>query len=259
LYRCPRIQADLEDFHDRIRSVVERAWAEWRAIAGFRTESGYGPLLYPRTIANIMFDAIARNALAEFAADPSVHLVIEAQTIKLFFRGAVYARFKKGDDNKLGQNIPTQAALAFEFVDGFFPGLPAETAKVEFIWLANEINTQLEHVLVVARDGDRLLWDYEIGPAPAAGTGTVIPFPEPPTPPPPAGDGDDLVTPKTPAPGLKKPGETEYRPCQRQEICCASRGNDWDSRKRRRRLALGFRSPCFPELRMEWQPLIVRC
>ena len=155
-----QVQADLEDFHDRIRSVVERAWAEWRAIAGFRTESGYGPLLYPRTIANIMFDAIARNALAEFAADPSVHLVIEAQTIKLFFRGAVYARFKKGDDNKLGQNIPTQAALAFEFVDGFFPGLPAETAKVEFIWLANEINTQLEHVLVVARDGDRLLWDY---------------------------------------------------------------------------------------------------
>ena len=200
-----QVQADLEDFHERIRSVVERAWAEWRAIAAFRAENNFTPFLYSRTVANLMFDAIARNAIAEFAGDPSVHVEIETQTIKLFFRGAVFARFKKVDDNKLGQNIPTQAALAFEFVEGAFPGLPAETAKVEFIWLANEINTRLEHVLVVARDGDRLLWDYEIGAIPAAGAGTVIPFPEPPTPPPPAGEGDDLVTPKAPAPGVKKP------------------------------------------------------
>ena len=202
-----QVQADLEDFHHRIRSVVDRAWAEWRAIAAFRAENNYAPFLYSRTVANIMFDAIARNAIAEFAGDTSVHVEVETQTIKLFFRGTVFARFKKGDENKLGQNIPTQAALAFEFVDGVFPGLPAETAKVEFIWLANEINTRLEHVLVVARDGDRLLWDYEIGAESAAGTGTVIPFPEPPTLPAPSGD-DGLVTPKT-TPEIKKPGDTE--------------------------------------------------
>ena len=154
-----------------------------------------------------MFDAIARNAIAEFAGDTSVHMEIETQTIKLFFKSSVLARFKKGDDNKLGQNIPTQAALAFEYVDAVFPGLPAETAKVEFIWLANEINTQLEHVLVVARDGDHLLWDYEIGGAVAAGAGTVIPFPQPPSPPPAPGS-DDLITPKAP-PEIKKPGDAE--------------------------------------------------
>jgi hypothetical protein len=204
-----QVQADLEDFHARIRKVVEQAWTEWRAIAEFRAENNYAPLLYSRTVANLMFDAIARYAIAEFAGDTSVRIEIEAQTIKLFFRGSVLARFKKGDDNKLGQNIPTQAALAFEFVDGIFPGLPPETAKVEFIWVANEINTNLEHVLVVARDGDRLLWDYEIGAVPSAGAGTVIPFPMPPPPPPPAADGEDLITPKAPAPGTKKPGEAE--------------------------------------------------
>lgn len=201
-----QVQADLGDFHQRIRSVVERAWAEWRAIAGFRTDNSYAPFLYSRTIANIMFDAIARNAIAEFGSDSSVHVEIETQTIKLFFGGSVFARFKKGDDNRLGQNIPTQAALAFEYVDAVFPGLPAETAKVEFIWLANEINTQLEHVLVVARDGDELLWDYEIGAA-AAATGTVIPFPQPPLPPAALGS-DELITPKAP-PEIKKPGDAE--------------------------------------------------
>jgi hypothetical protein len=199
------VRASLEKYHPRIRKVVNRAWAEWRAMAAYRADNGFSPFLYSRTVANVVFDGIARNAIAEFASDSTVHVEIEPQTIKLFFKGSVLARFKKGDDNKLGQNIPTQAALAFEFVDGMLPGLPAETAKVEFIWLANEINTRLEHVLVVARDGDRLLWDYEIGD-PAAGSGTIIPFPEPPVPPTPTSD-DDLVKPK--APEVKKPRENE--------------------------------------------------
>lgn len=196
------VHAALQGYHFRIRSVVERAWAEWRAMATFRAENSFDPFLYSRTIANIVFDAIARNAVAEFGDDPTVHIEIEPQTIKLFFKGSVFARFKKGDDNKLGQNIPTQAALAFELVDWMLPGLPAETAKVEFIWLANEINTRLEHVLVVARDGDRLLWDYEIEDRAA---GVVIPFPEPA--PPTKPEDEDLVTPKTPE--VKKPRENE--------------------------------------------------
>ena len=196
----------LEKYHGRIRGVVERAWAEWRAMAAFRAENGFDPFLYSRTVANVVFDAIARYAVAEFASDPSVHVEIEAQTVKLFFKGAVFARFKKGDDNKLGQNIPTQAALAFEYVDAVLPGLPPETAKVEFIWLANDINTRLEHVLVVARDGDQLLWEYEIEDLAAGGAGTVISFPTPPGPPT-QPEGDDLVTPKVP--DVKKPDEQE--------------------------------------------------
>jgi hypothetical protein len=196
------VQRDLQNYHPRIRRVVDQAWAEWRTMAAYRAQNSFAPFLYPRTVANIMFDAIARYAITEFGGDLSVHVDIEPQTIKLFFKGTVFARFKKGDDNKLGQNIPTQAALAFEFVNGMLPGLPAETAKVEFIWLANEINTRLEHVLVVARDGDRLLWDYEIDES--EGASTVIPFPEPPTPQPPT-SSDDLVKPKTPE--VKKPRE----------------------------------------------------
>src|SRR5205809_852376 len=121
------VQDVLRPYHRRIRRVVDRAWAEWRAVATFRTEQSFGPIMYSRTIANYIFDAIARIAIAEFADDASVHLDIEAQTIKFFFKGEVFARFKKGDDSRLGQNIPTQAVLAFTAVDGMFPGLPPET------------------------------------------------------------------------------------------------------------------------------------
>jgi hypothetical protein len=165
-------------------------------VAALRAANDIAPIMYSRTISNDVFDAIARFAIAEFLSDPTVHVEIEAQTIKLFFKSGVCARFKKGNDNKLGQNIPTQAAMAFEEADGHLPGFPPETAKVEFIWLANDINTRLEHVLVVARDGDQLLWDYEIEEAAAGAAGTVIPFPAPT--PPTLPDDDNLVTPKAP-------------------------------------------------------------
>lgn len=200
------VKSTLEPFHPRIRKVVELAWAEFRAVVALRAENGIGPLLYSRTVANEVFDAIARYAIAEFAGDTSVHIEIEAQTIKLFFKGGVCARFKKGDHNKLGQNIPTQAAMAFEDADAQLSWFPAETAKVEFIWLANDLNTTLEHVLVVARDGEHLLWDYEIDEAAGAGGGTIIPFPQPPTPPAPP-SGDELVKPKVP--DVKKPREND--------------------------------------------------
>jgi hypothetical protein len=200
------VKAVLQPFHPQIRGVVERAWAEWRAVAALRATNGMAPVLYSRTITNDVFDAIARNGISEFSATSGVNLKIESQTFKMFFKGSVCARYKRGDNNNLGQNIPTQASLAFESVDGELPGFPPDTSKVEFIWLPNELNTKLEHVLVVARDGDDLIWEYEIEETAASGSGTVIPFPEPPQPLGPSVD-DDLVKPKTP--DVKKPNENE--------------------------------------------------
>lgn len=188
------VQDTLDEFHDRIGRVVAEAWKEWESIARFKSENGYGSVMYPRTIANHVFDAIARLALNEFHSDPSVNVIVEPQTIKLVFKGRVLARFKKGDDSKLGRNVTTQAALNFTDVNQPFPGMPPKTAKVEFIWLPNEINTKLQHVLVVARDNDSLLWDYEIELG-SEGEGSVVPFPAR-KPDFSDGSGDGLVRPK---------------------------------------------------------------
>ena len=81
------VKSILEPYHPRIRSVIELAWAEFRQISELRTQHGIPPVLYSRTVSNDVFDAIARYAIAEFASDPSVHVEIEPQTIKLFFKG----------------------------------------------------------------------------------------------------------------------------------------------------------------------------
>jgi hypothetical protein len=118
--------------------------------------------LYDRTKSNSIFDAIVRHAVKEFFGDDTIQIKMEAQTMKIFFGGMVLARFKKSDENGLGCNIPTQAVLAFTDPEALLPGMSEETAKVEFTWTPNEIWTALESVKVVARDGDTLLWDYDI-------------------------------------------------------------------------------------------------
>ncbi|MFD2500424.1 hypothetical protein ACFSTI_18290 [Rhizorhabdus histidinilytica] len=86
--------------------------------------------------------------------------------------------------------------MAFMDADRTLPGLPPETAKIELIWEPNTIWTKVERVLVVARDGDRLLWEYEI--VGEAGGDAITPL-APVGPDDHSGDGldtSDLVKPK---------------------------------------------------------------
>lgn len=191
------VRAALEPYHDRIRSTVLSGFSEWQSVAKCRTTKGFGPVLYPRTITNYVFDAIARNAMTAFGSDSTVRILDEAQTVKFCFGEVVIGRFKKGDDDHLGQNIPTQAVMDFVCAQQSLPGLPPAAAKVEFIWTLDVLGTRVETVLVVARDRERLLWSYEIEPKePATG---VIPLPAPVEP----DDDRPLVAPKS------KPSEAD--------------------------------------------------
>jgi hypothetical protein len=198
-------RAILGPYHGLIWQIVHEAWAEWRTVQGLRVKHKMPPVLYHRTIANYVFDAVARRAIPAFWAEPRVTVRIEAQTFKIFVRGLLAARFKQGGEDKLGRNIQTQSAMPFMEADGVLPGMPPETAKVEIIWLPNDIRTQIETLLVVARDGDELIWEYEIEDP--RGSAKTIPMPihpiEPPEP-----EAGDLVKPKaTPAPKPKKRSE----------------------------------------------------
>ena len=183
-------KAALTQYHPLIRSIIDDAWAEWRAVQRFREENGFGPVLYTRTPSNYMFDAIARRAIPRLGAEASVMVKLDAQTFKAHVNG-VLVRIKKGGDDNLGCNHPTQTALAFEGAGLQFPGFPPETAKVEIIWLPNDIWTKVEQVLIVARDGDKLIWQYEIEAGDAA---SVEPMPT--KAPDPEIGGSDLVKPK---------------------------------------------------------------
>lgn len=184
------VREALSPYHARIKQAIVAGYAEWLAVSACRAETGFAPVLYQRTVTNYVFDAIARNARTIFGADPSVHVLDESQTVKFCFGQKVIGRFKKGNEDHLGQNIPTQAVLNFVDPQHTLPGFPPEAAKVEFVWASNDLGTEVEVVFVVARDGDRELWSYMIDEA--GEDRGVINFPAPDDP----DDGDPLVKPK---------------------------------------------------------------
>ncbi len=189
-YSEDEVRRALTPYHGRIRSVIEAGLAEWLSISECRTEKGFAPVLYQRTATNYIFDAIARNGRSVFGRDRSVRVLDEAQTVKFCFGDVVIGRFKRGDDENLGQNILTFAVLDYIDPQQTLPGFPPEAAKVEFVWSLNDLGDEIASILVVARDGDRALWSYEID---ADVGGNVIPLP---TPKAPEDDGAPLVTPK---------------------------------------------------------------
>jgi hypothetical protein len=179
-YGEDEVREHLNPYHDRILRVIEQGYGEWASIKRSMASSGTGPVLYPPTTANYVFDAIARHAITEFSADPEVRVYPNAQTVKFCFKDVVLARFKKGDEDNLGRNHPTQAVLDFVSIQSELPGMPPSATKVEVLYTANEIEDRIERVVVAARDGDELLWHYEIVPSAAStssGTGiTLLPM-----------------------------------------------------------------------------------
>lgn len=198
-YSEDEVRAALEPYHSKIRGAVVAGFAEWISIGECRVAKGYAPVLYPRTVSNYVFDAIVRNAMDAFSTDTTVRVIDQVQTAKFCFGNMAIARFKKGDDDNLGQNIQTQAVLEFVDAQQSFPGMPPAAAKIEFIWTPDILGTSVESVLVVARDGDHILWSYELEEEVAVSD--VITFPAP--------SGPDLdpplVTPKV------KPSETDAK------------------------------------------------
>ncbi|MGR8961760.1 hypothetical protein ACU8MP_13095 [Rhizobium leguminosarum] len=171
------VKTALSPYHNQIKQVVAEGYDEWQRIAAFRVISGYSPILYSRTVANYVFDAVARNAQTAFSREKTVRVRQETQTIKFIFASKVIVRFKKGDEDHLGRNIPTQAVLDYLDPQQKLPGFPPEAAKVEIVWTANDIGTAIENVTVVARDGNTLLWSYNIdNEADEVGAG-ILPFP----------------------------------------------------------------------------------
>jgi hypothetical protein len=188
------VKAILVRFETRIRSVVDQAWREWQDFP-FR-----GRFIFPRRArAVIVFDFIARIAVAEFDGDPDVRVDVKKQTVHFLFRDQVFLRFKKGNEKGVGSNIRTQEVLNFIDPQGVIPGLIPEIMKIEIVYTPDKIGIGLQEVAVVARGLQKRIWSYPLDQPSAA----IEPIPtRPPDVTPPA------VVPRQPVPE-EKPSDQE--------------------------------------------------
>ncbi len=164
------IEADvrklLDGLEDDVLEIVHGAWDDWMA-AGLQ-------VLFPRSRAVLMHDFVVRHAMAKWGERADIHFVERDETVKFLIRQLLLLRFKKANGNGLGSNITTQAVLAFTDPQLLLPGIP-DVQKIEVLYELSDLETKIDRVVVVARDGDRKLWEYEIEDR--RGLAPVVPLP----------------------------------------------------------------------------------
>ena len=161
------VETALGGFVARLRAVLDRAMEDWQATPN---KSWF---IHARTRSNIIFDLVARHALAEFDGDTDVHIIRQPQTVKFLFLDRVLTRFKKGNARGVGSNIETQAVMDFVDPQGSFAGLP-DVHRVEIVYQLNVLGTGFAEVAVVARDKRARVWAYPLTGRPSA---DIIPLP----------------------------------------------------------------------------------
>lgn len=160
----------LDEISEQIVSAIREAWEDW--LASDRN----GVWRYKRSRANFVWEQIIERANNALLGDDAVHVIDGHETMKFLVRDTVLFRFKKADETGRSSNVATQLALAFHDHDEDLFGLP-EVQRVEVVYKLNRLETQVDDICVVARNGDQIAWEYSLLDAGEAAV--ALPFPEP--------------------------------------------------------------------------------
>lgn len=139
-----------------IRGAMSSAWStfltRYPERAWWRRKSTRAALIWEHSV---------ENAITAFEADPGVMPVAHHDTVSFVIEQAVLIRFKKADLELRSSNVPTRLATLFHTHEQELPGLE-DLQRVEAAYVLNPFQTQIDWIGVVARDGKRNLWQYEL-------------------------------------------------------------------------------------------------
>lgn len=155
-----RVYAILQPYHEKMLRAVKEGYSCWCDMRDLYSDKGR--FKYKRTGANVAFETITNALRKELGGYKSIRIIEEGQTVKFYFDDQVVLRVKKGNGNKLGCNISTQAVLNFIDPQGVLPGISPDAVKVELVWFTDEIDSHVVRVEVVARRWDHIRWSYSL-------------------------------------------------------------------------------------------------
>lgn len=136
-----------------------------RAVVGgwkdYKESSEYGKWKRKGTRASIVWERMVDRAMESFFEADGVQVREQDDTVSFVFDESLLLRLKKGDSKKLTRNYPTITALSYHHHDNDLFGYPG-LYRVEVVYVLNELETEVEGVYVVAREGSKKLWDFEL-------------------------------------------------------------------------------------------------
>ena len=145
----------LDEIRDQVVSAIREAWEDWLA-SDFN-----GVWRCRRSRANFVWEQIIERANNALLDHDAVHVIAGHETMKFLVRDTVLFRFKKADGTGRSSNVATQLALAFHDHAQDLFGLP-EVQRVEVVYKLNRLETRIDDICVVARNGDLIAWEYSL-------------------------------------------------------------------------------------------------
>ena len=160
---------EINDRDLRLRSAVEQAWSD--------VQSTYSTMAWWRRLSTtraVMWEHSVDRVMEVVEEDNGLTVVKHHDTASFIADDKVLFRLKNAGPGLLSQNYPTRQARLFhqheQSADLFgHPGLQ----RVEIVHTLNTLRTALDWVGVVARDGKKVIWEFEL----RRGGAEVIAFP----------------------------------------------------------------------------------
>ncbi len=152
----------LEPYHGTFWHAFERAFAQFRSLTPdhqriFSTTK--------RSKTNVMWAFFMEEANKLMANDAGVvpHTIHETTTFEIK-SGQIETRLKKVTPEGISRNYPTKRARAFHTVGQFeiFSDLWSAPIRVDVGYVPDDTGLNLAQVLVVFRQGNNVVWMYEI-------------------------------------------------------------------------------------------------
>lgn len=162
------VESLLEPYAERLRAVALEAWQDWMT-----SDRQYWRA--KRSRATFVWEEMIERAHRAFANDPRVTILPRNETYLFILDGSLVFRLKKGDEDSLASNIPTQSALAFCDPQQDLEGI-AEATRVDILYILNPLGTGIVDIRVVARNRDRVAWQFSLMPE---ATVVAMPLPTP--------------------------------------------------------------------------------
>ncbi|MBX9661583.1 MAG: hypothetical protein K2X00_23745 [Nitrospiraceae bacterium] len=151
-----RDQADqiIRPYFPDFAQVIESAWRDWRT-GGIAHQ-----LQHKRVRANYVWNQLLSHAKRQFDGQPSVRVENMRSWDGVLIDDKIFIRMKKGTQELLSRNYPTQAALAFhdQGQDLFGGGI----ARLELLYILDDAEVEIERMVLVQRHKKSIAWAIDI-------------------------------------------------------------------------------------------------
>lgn len=144
------LAALISPFENQISGAILKAWSTW-------LENPQKHIFCARTRANMIWDIATKALEEELDPLPGIHVNRSANTCIFMIGQQLAFRFKKADEKGVSSNYPTPMALAFHDPEQIVLGIP-EAIKTEVIYVLNKLETEINHIKLVRRNGASVAW-----------------------------------------------------------------------------------------------------